>query len=100
MAGDKTRWDEVSAMLENIGSNNGRIEDMRDGYALLGQLYRARLAARQSTVLAGQQHGALRSAAQMWIGRAAQWQLVIDRWDTTHTLAPAAEVGLPEAAAK
>ncbi len=26
-------------MLETIGSNNGRLEDIRDGYTELGQLY-------------------------------------------------------------
>src|SRR5579871_647577 len=35
LAGDKSRWEEVGVLLENIQSNNGRFEDMRDGYALL-----------------------------------------------------------------
>ena len=40
MAGDKSRWDEVDNLLETIGSDNGRLEDIRDGYSLLGGLYR------------------------------------------------------------
>ena len=100
IAGDKTRWDEVSEMLENIGSNNGRFEDMRDGYALLGQLFEQAWRRDNRPYWLANNTARYDRAAQMWVGRAAQWQLVTDRWDTTHTLAPAAEVGLPEAAAK
>jgi hexosaminidase len=100
IAGDKTRWDEVSEMLENIGSNNGRFEDMRDGYALLGQLFEQAWRRDNRPYWLANNTARYDRAAQIWVGRAAQWQLVTDRWDTTHTLAPAAEVGLPEAAAK
>jgi hypothetical protein len=100
IAGDKNRWDEVSEMLETIGSNNGRFEDMRDGYALLGQLYEQAWLRDNRPYWLANNTARYDRATQMWVGRAEQWQLVIDHWDTTHTLAPAAEVGLPEAVTK
>src|ERR1700739_606817 len=42
LAGDKSNWREVSEALHPIGSNNGRLEDIRDGYSQLGQLFHDR----------------------------------------------------------
>src|ERR1019366_820527 len=39
LVSDKSRRDEISDKLETIGSNNGRLEDIRDGYAQIGQLF-------------------------------------------------------------
>ena len=36
---------------------------------------------------------------QIWIGRGERWNQVIQRWWDTHTLAPAADVGLAPAPA-
>jgi hypothetical protein len=87
-------------MLETIGSNNGRFEDMRDGYALLGQLYEQAWLRDNLPYWLANNTARYDRATRMWVGRGEQWQLVIDRWDATHTLAPAAEVGLPEAVTK
>jgi len=38
--GDTARKDEVEDLLDTIGSNNGRLEDIRDGYTQLRELYR------------------------------------------------------------
>ena len=100
IAGDGSRWNEVSEMLETIGSNNGRFEDMRDGYALLGQIYKQAWLRDNRPYWLANNTARYDRATQMWVGRAEQWQLVINHWDSTHTLAPAAEVGLPEAVAK
>ena len=53
-SGDKSRWGEVDEAMYTIGSNNGRLEDIRDGYAQLGQLYQRSVAAGQPAVLAGE----------------------------------------------
>jgi len=99
LAADKSRWSEVDNLLETIGSNNGRIEDIRDGYTQLGQLFtQAWLRDNRPYWLANNQ-ARYNRAAQMWIGRGDRWQLVIDHWGDTHTLPPAAEVGLPAPAA-
>jgi len=96
LSADKTRWDEVGEMLWTIGSNNGRLQDIRDGYTQLGQLYReAWLIDNRPYWLANNQARYDRSA-QLWIGRADQWNQVVQHWWDTHTLPPAAEVGLPE----
>ena len=98
ITGDKARWGEVAEMLETIGSNNGKMQDIRDGYAQLGQLFTdAWLRDNRPYWLANNQARYSR-AAQLWIGRGEQWQQVINRWWETHTLAPASEVGLPEPA--
>jgi len=100
LATDKIRWSEVEEMLETIGSNNGRLEDIRDGYTQLGQLYReAWLRDNRPYWLANNQARYDR-AAQLWIDRSERWNLVLQHWWDTHTLAPASTVGLPDAQAK
>ena len=100
IAGDKSRWDEVSELLETIGSNNGKMQDMRDGYTQLGQLYSQAWLRDNRPYWLANNMARYDRAAQMWIGRGDQWNQVIARWWTMHTLAPAADVGLPEAVGK
>ncbi|MGC2164223.1 MAG: glycoside hydrolase, partial [Silvibacterium sp.] len=97
LVGDKTRWDEVENLLETIGSNNGRIQDMRDGYALLGQLYKQAWLRDNRPYWLANNMARYDRATQLWVGRGDQWDTVLQHWWDTHTLAPAAEVGLPAA---
>lgn len=100
LAADKSRWGEVAEMLETIGSNNGRFEDIRDGYTQLGELYReAWLRDNRPYWLANNQARYDR-AAQLWVDRSERWNLVLQHWWDTHTLPPAVEVGLPDAVNK
>jgi hypothetical protein len=94
LAGDKSRWGEVENILENIGSNNGRLEDVRDGYTQLGQLFRDAWLRDNRTYWLANNQARYDRAAQIWIGRGERWNQVIRRWWDTHTLAPAADVGL------
>jgi hexosaminidase len=97
LVSDKSRWDEISDLMETIGSNNGRLQDIRDGYAQLGQLYsQAWLRDNRAYWLANNQARYDR-AAQLWVGRDRAWDLVTEHWYQTHTLPPAAETGLPMA---
>jgi hypothetical protein len=97
LSSDKTRWNEVSNLMHTIGSNNGRLQDIRDGYSQIGELFKdAWLRDNRPYWLANNMAHYDRET-QMWIGRADQWQLVVHHWHSTHTLPPAAEVGLPEA---
>jgi hypothetical protein len=99
IAGDKSRWDDVNEMMETIGSNNGRMEDIRDGYALLGGLYRqAWLRVNRPYWLENNQARYDR-ATQLWIERGDKFDLLRDKWYETHTLVSAAEAGLPATAA-
>jgi hypothetical protein len=96
MAGDKNRRDDVQAKLFTIGANNGLLEDIRDGYALLGALYRQAWLRDNRPYWLEINQARYDRAAQLWIGRSDRWNLVLDQWWKTHTLAPPAEVGLPD----
>lgn len=95
LAPDKTRADEVSEMLYNIGDNNGRLEDIRDGYAQLGGLFRQAWLRDNRPYWLENNQARYDHAAQMWVERGERWDLVVQRWSDTHTLGSAAEVGLP-----
>jgi hypothetical protein len=100
LAADKSRWSEVDDMLWTIGSNNGKLQDIRDGYTLLGGLYRQAWLRDNRPYWLDNNQARYDFAAQLWINRGDQWNLVLDYWGNTHTLQPASEVGLPEAEGK
>lgn len=100
LAGDKSREGEVSELLETIGSNNGRIQDIRDGYALIGQLYQQAWLRDNRPYWLANNMARYDRATQTWIGRGNQWDQVTNRWYNAHTLTPAAETGLPALAGK
>jgi hypothetical protein len=96
IAADKSRRDEVLAKLLTIGANNGLLEDIRDGYALLGGLYRQAWLRDNRPYWLEINQARYDCSAQLWIGRSDRWSVVMEQWWSTHTLAPPAEVGLPE----
>ncbi len=98
MAGDKSRWDEVSDILQTIGSANGRIEDIRDGYALLGGLYRQAWLRDNRPYWMENNLARYDRAAQLWIDRSGRWDLVKAQWYEQHTLPSLNETGLPGSA--
>jgi len=100
LAADKNRWSEVDEKLWTIGSTNGRLEDIRDGYALLGGLYRQAWLRDNRPYWLENNLARYDSAAQLWIGRGDRWDVIIEQWWNTHKLATPAEAGLPEAVEK
>jgi hexosaminidase len=100
MSGDEAKRGEVSNIMHTIGSNNGRFQDIRDGYALIGQLYEQAWLRDNRPYWLANNMARYHADTQLWIGRGDQWQTVVHRWYETHTLPPAAEVGLPPAAPK
>jgi hypothetical protein len=96
IAADKSRRSEVEEKLWTIGSNNGLLEDIRDGYTLLGGLYRQAWLQDNRPYWLENNQARYDRAAQLWIGRSDHWDLVLEQWWNTHTLAAPAEVGLPE----
>jgi hypothetical protein len=98
IAGDKSRADEVDNILETIGSNNGRLQDVRDGYALLGGLFRQAWLRVNRPYWLENNEARYDRAAQLWIDRGERWGLVEEQWSDKHTLPSAAEAGLPVAA--
>jgi hypothetical protein len=97
MTSDKTRTDEVAEMMWTIGSNNGKIQDIRDGYTQLGGLFRQAWLRDNRPYWLENNQARYDRAAQLWIDRGARWDPIPQRWLDTHVLAPAAEVGLPAA---
>ncbi len=78
-----------------IGSNNGRLEDIRDGYSQIGQLFNDAWLRDNRQYWLANNMARYDRATEMWVGRGNAWQNVIQRWWSTHTLPPASEVGLP-----
>jgi hypothetical protein len=95
LAADKSRWSEVEEMLETIGSNNGRLQDIRDGYTLLAGLYRQAWLRDNRPYWLENNLARYAAAAQLWIERGDRWNLVVQQWWETHTLSTPEEVGLP-----
>jgi hypothetical protein len=95
LARDKKSWDEVEALLETIGDNNGRFQDIRDSYTELGALYSQAWLRDNRPYWLGNNQARYEKAAELWIGRGDRWNLVMNHWWSTHTLLPAGEVGLP-----
>src|SRR5579863_6318580 len=95
LVGDKSRWDEVDDLLETIGSANGRLQDIRDGYSLLGGLYRQAWLRVNRPYWLENNMARYEQSTQLWIERGDRWGLVETQWGEKHTLPTAAEAGLP-----
>ena len=97
--GDKTRRSEVATLLHTISSTNGRMQDIRDGYTLLRELYRQAWLRDNRVYWLQTNLDRYDQSAQLWITRGDRWQTqVIQQWNETHTLPTPEEAGLPAAA--
>jgi hypothetical protein len=93
---NKIHRDEVGAKLETIGGNNGLLEDVRDGYALLGGLYREAWLRDNRPYWLEINQAQYDRATQLWVGRTGRWNLLQEEWWNTHKLPAAADAGLPD----
>ncbi len=99
--GDKTKRGEVSSLLHTISSTNGRLQDIRDGYTLLRELYRQAWLRDNRVYWLQTNLDRYDQSAQLWIARGDRWQsTVIQQWNETHTLPTQEEAGLPAALGK
>ena len=96
LAADKTRWNEVDDILHTIGSANGRLQDIRDGYSLLGELYRQAWLRDNRPYWLENNMARYDKSAQLWIDRSDKWNLVEMQWDEKHTLPSLTDAGLPQ----
>jgi hypothetical protein len=97
--GDKTRRSEVATLLHTISSTNGRMQDIRDGYTLLRELYRQAWLRDNRVYWLQTNLDRYDQSAQLLITRSDRWQTqVIQQWNETHTLPTPEEAGLPAAA--
>jgi len=92
---DRKQRAAVARELSDINGINGRIEDIRDTYALLRDMY-------ASAWLRSNRPYALRPVLEHFDYTIATWQLRSDKlrsalrqWNDTHTLPPASDLGLP-----
>jgi len=91
ISADKARWSEVEQKLWSTGE---RFQDLRDGYALLGGLYRQAWMRDNRPYWFEINQARYDQATQLWIARGQHWNQILDGWWNTHTLPPASEVGL------
>ena len=92
---DKKQRAAVGRELSDINGVNGRIEDIRDTYSLLRDMYEA-------SWLSSNRPYALRPVLEhydytigLWQGRSDRFRSVLRQWNDTHTLPAAGDLGLP-----
>jgi hexosaminidase len=92
---DKKEHAQVSRELSDINGINGRIEDIRDTFSLLRDMYEA-------AWLRSNRPYALRPVLEhydytvgIWLGRSDRVRSALRQWNDTRTLPPAADLGIP-----
>ena len=92
---DKKDRASVSRELSDINGINGRIEDIRDTFSLLRDMYEA-------AWLRSNRPYALRPVLEhydytvgIWLGRSDRVRSALRQWTDTHTLPPASDLGIP-----
>jgi hypothetical protein len=81
--------------LYDISSNNGRCQDLRDGYGLTRDLYRAAWLKENRPYWLDNVSAQYELAMQLWIQRGNRFAEAQAQWYQTHTLPPPEAVGLP-----
>ena len=81
--------------LYDISSNNGRCQDLRDGYGLTRDLYRAAWLKENRPYWLDNVSAQYEAAMQLWIQRGIRFGEAQAQWYQTHTLPPPEAVGLP-----
>jgi hypothetical protein len=92
LASDKTRWNEVEGSLWNIGA---KLQDIRDGYSLLGQLYREAWLRDNRPYWLSTNMARYNAATELWISRIDHGMSVAQQWQDSHTLPAPEQAGLP-----
>ena len=94
-ATDRVKRMEVSRELGDINGVNGRIQDIKDAYSLIRDLY-------EQAWLRSNRPYALRPVLEhydytvgMWLGRSDKVRAAQRQWADVHTLPAASEVGIP-----
>ncbi len=92
---DRVKRMEVSRQLGDIDGVNGRIQDLKDGYSLVRDLY-------EQAWLRSNRPYALRPVLEhydytigIWLARSDKLRSVKRQWSDSHTLPAASEVGIP-----
>ena len=92
---DRQNYPQVLNALNEIGGINGRMADLRDGYTLLGDLYRQAWLRSNRPYWLGNVTAHYQVATDLWVSRMDQFRTALRQWQESHTLPPATDVGLP-----
>jgi hexosaminidase len=82
-------------LLYSISSMNGRCEDLRDSYSMLKNLYRDSWLAENRPYWLDNVLVRYDLQIQLWQQRSNSFDTLINTWQTTSILPPAAEAGIP-----
>lgn len=89
---------DVARELWTISGANGQCQDLRDGYGLTRDLYRAAWLRENRPYWLDNVMAQYELAMQLWIQRGIRFDTVKDQWSDTHTLPKPEELGLPRIA--
>ena len=81
--------------LTEITSMNGRLQDLRDGYTLLRDLYEAAWHRENRPYWLGNVLSRYDAATRLWLGRIDRFNDVLAQWWSTKQLPKPEELGLP-----
>lgn len=92
---DKPHFNATNNLLDSISSMNGHCQDLRDGYSLLKNLYRESWLAENRPYWIDNVLVRYDLRIQLWQKRGEDFDTLINNWQRTRTLPPAAQVGIP-----
>ena len=92
---DRSKDTATRNMLDDISSMNGRCQDLRDGFSLLKNLYRESWLAENRPYWMDNVLVRYDLQTQLWEKRGEDIQTLIHTFETTRTLPPAAQAGIP-----
>jgi hexosaminidase len=92
---DPAHKDNLGQGLYDISSNNGRCQDLRDGYGLTRDLYRAVWLKENRPYWLDNISAHYDLAMQLWIQRGIRFSEAQAQWEQAHTLPAPETLGLP-----
>lgn len=98
-ARDKDSRSEVSRDLVDINAVNGKLQDMRNQYTLMRDLYEAAWLKSNRPYFLRNNLARYDYTVNTWLGRIDKVRTAQRQWDRTQTLPPAGDIGLPAPAA-
>ena len=89
----KHRW--VNNYISEISGTNGRLQDLRNSYSLLGDLYHQAWLRSNRPYWYSNISALYELNTQLWISRADHFHAATHPWDATHPLPSADAAGIP-----
>jgi hypothetical protein len=94
---DSKHETETRELLYSLSAMNGRCQDLRDGYAMLKNLYREVWLSENRPYWLDNVLVRYDLRIQLWQKRGEDIQAIEDKWDETKALPTASEAGIPVA---